>query len=245
MNLKSLIKKLASPAASQQKPKKVVDPAKNTNCSRFEVDGWAISEFLVAKIVPAAGVHPFPLHELMLMVSTVCRLRPPIIFEWGTNIGKSARIFYETCWHFQISCPIHSVDLLDEALHGEHPKEKRGVLVKNLPGVFLYQGDGLATSLHIWRQNGRPVSPLFFVDGDHSYESVKREVEGILAEVPQPSLLLHDTFYQSPESGYNTGPHRAVAEVLAKNEGKFEVIHSGFSLPGMTLLHSIDKHCLG
>jgi len=210
--------------------------AKNKDCARFEVDGWALSEFVLTKIVPVAGVHPFPLQELMLMVSAVSRLRPPLIFEWGTNIGKSARIFYETCRHFRIPCQIHSVDLPDDEEHVEHPKEKRGYLVRGLSMVSLHQGDGLDVSLRLWQESGMPPSPLFFIDGDHSHESVSREITGIVHAIPQAALLLHDTFYQSSESGYNVGPYNAVVEAVSQGGGRYEVIHSGLSLPGMTLL---------
>jgi hypothetical protein len=213
-----------------------VDPAKNLSCSRFEVDGWAVSNFVLQKIVPVAGVHPFPLQELMLMVSATCRLKPPVIFEWGTNIGKSARIFYETVSHYKISSQIHSIDLPDEVSHIEHPMEKRGALVQGISAVMLHQGDGLSTSLRIWKDAASPVNPLFFIDGDHGYESVRREIDGILHSIPQASILLHDTFYQSPESHYNIGPHQAVNETIRKFPERFEVIHSGLSLPGMTLL---------
>lgn len=234
--VKSFVKKLVSPAFFARGAGAVVDPVKNKNCARFEVDGWALSEFVLAKIVPVAGVHPFPLQELMLMVSAVSSLRPPLIFEWGTNIGKSARIFCETCRHFRIPCQIHSVDLPDDEDHVEHPKEKRGYLVRGLSMVSLHQGDGLDVSLRLWQESGMPPSPLFFIDGDHSHESVSREITGIVHAIPQAALLLHDTFYQSSESGYNTGPHSAVNEIIAKNTGRFQVIQSGLSLPGMTLL---------
>ncbi len=240
MSLKSRIKQFIRPAAAEAcgTPS---DPAKNTRSSQFEIDGWVISQFVVEKIVPVAGVHPFPLQELMLMASAVCRLRPPMVFEWGTHIGKSARIFHETLAHFGIPGHVHSVDLPDDVSHVEHPGEKRGALVQGIAGVTLHQGDGLTTSLQIWEKSGAPANPLFFVDGDHSYESVRREIDGILGGIPGASLLLHDTFFQSPDSGYNVGPHRAVAETLAVMPGKFEVLHSGLSLPGMTLLAQLPR----
>ncbi len=59
------------------------------------MDNWYLSKFVVDKIVPAVGVHPFPLNELMLMSGAVVRFKPKLIFEWGTHIGKSALIFYK------------------------------------------------------------------------------------------------------------------------------------------------------
>ena len=240
MSLKDRILKAVNPGGTRRETP-ATDPAKNPTSSQFEVDGWVISQFVVEKIVPVAGTHPFPLQELMLMTAAVCRLRPPMIFEWGTHIGKSARIFYEIALHFGIPVEIHSIDLPDEVTHVEHPGDKRGALVLGIDRVKLHQGDGLTNSLKIWKEGGAPAHPLFFVDGDHSYESVRREIDGILGAIPGASLLLHDTFFQSPDSGYNVGPHQAVAETLAKMPGKFQVLHSGLSLPGMTLLAQLPR----
>jgi cephalosporin hydroxylase len=141
----------------------------------------------------------------MLMVAAVCWVEPPQIFEWGTHIGKSARIFYECATHYRIQADIHSTDLPDEVIHAEHPHSERGRLVRGLPGVLLHQGDGLETSLSLWREAGQRPSPLFFVDGDHRYESVLRELIGITLAVPDATILVHDAFFQSTESRYNVG----------------------------------------
>jgi cephalosporin hydroxylase len=215
------------------------NPTKNPACSEFEIDNWAISQFVLDKLVPVAGVHPFPLNELMLMVGTVCRLQPGQIFEWGTHIGKSARIFYESVTYFGIPAEIHSIDLPDDVNHAEHPHEGRGRLVRGLSGVHLHQGDGLDVALNLWRSGGRKSRPLFLADGDHSYESVLRELEGITREIPDANVLLHDTFYQSPGSEYNVGPYRAIEDVLRLNPTRYRRINSGLGLPGMTLLYQL------
>lgn len=121
----------------------------------------------------------------------------------------------------------------------KHPHERRGVMVLGMKLVQLHQGDGLETSLAIWRKIGS-LKPIVFIDGDYSYGSVIREIEGIIAAIPEASMLLHDTFFHSAESRYNVGSHTAVAETLAKTPGKYEVIHSGLSLPGMTLLAQLS-----
>ena len=212
------------------------NPSKNAASSEFEVDAWAISQFVMRRLVPVVGAHPFPLHELMLMTGAVCRLEPAEIYDWGTHIGKSARVFYEITTHYQINAEIHSTDLPDDVEHGEHPHADRGILVRGLQLVHLHQGDGLDTSLEIWRAGGRKPRPLFFLDGDHAYGSVLRELTGIADEVPDAAMLIHDAFYQSADSGYNIGPYLAVEEILAKWPGRYRKVHSGLGLPGMTLL---------
>jgi hypothetical protein len=102
MGLGSLLRRARALPLSRE------NPAKNVTCSEFEVDNWAISQFVVRRLVPVVGCHPFPLQELMLMVAAVCRFEPAEIFEWGTHIGKSARIFYECASHYRIEADIHS-----------------------------------------------------------------------------------------------------------------------------------------
>ena len=217
------------------------EPAVNLHCSEFEVNNWIISEFILKKIIPVVGIHPFPLNELSLMVATVCRLNPTHIFEWGTHIGKSARIFYETADHFKINCQIHSIDLPDEIGHIEHPKANRGKLVRRIKQVILHQGDGLEVSLKICKKIREKITPLFFLDGDHSYSSVKRELTGIIKNVPNAHILIHDTFYQSSESGYNVGPSQATQDVLSSIPTNYKIIATNTGLPGMTLLYQFEK----
>lgn len=217
-------------------PSAGANPCPNPQSALFEVDAWNISQFIVERLIPIVGVHPFPLQELMLMCAAITRLQPPVLFEWGTNIGKSARIFYETSRYYGINTTIHSIDLPDEIEHGEHPHSRRGELLHGIDAVKLYKGDGLNVALKVWQNSGSPSSPMFFIDGDHAYESVKRELDGITKTVRDPILLVHDTFYQSSDSGYNIGPHRAIRELLAEHPGRFSIVETMISLPGMSLL---------
>lgn len=214
--------------------------APNPLGSEFEANSWMLSELLVDKVVPVVGTHPFPLDELLLMAGTVARFQPQLVFEWGTHIGKSARIFYEISRVIGLDAKIHSIDLPDEIEHGEHPHKQRGAMVKGIKKVTLHQGDGIETALEIMkksRRNQDGTGVLFFVDGDHSYESVKRELSEIMKNAPMAAVLLHDTFYQSPDSKYNIGPYRAINECLGKSK-KYKRVETNTGLPGMTLLYS-------
>ncbi len=216
-------------------------PVSHEKGSDFEVDKWIISDFVARRLVAIVGVHPYPLDELLLMAAAVCRLKPTHIFEWGTHVGKSARVFFETSKQFGISAEIHSIDLPDEARHEEHPGRKRGALVKKIPEVKLHQGDGLEESLKILAELQGDIKPLFFLDGDHEYESVMRELVGIMTKVPDAAILVHDTFYQSAESGYNIGPHRAIEEALKSLPNRYSRISTSAGLPGMTLLYVLSE----
>jgi cephalosporin hydroxylase len=215
------------------------DPVRNPAASEFEVDLWILSRFVLEKIVPVVGTHPYPLNELLLMAAAACRLKPSVVFDWGTHIGASARIFYECREAFGLDYEIHSVDLPPDAEHVEHPGKERGRLVRGLDRVYLHRGNGVTVALDQWKELGRPLRPLFFVDGDHAYESVRDELNGIFSAIPDASALAHDTFFQSAESNYNVGPARAIEEIVAKFPARFRVVNSGLGLPGMTLLAAV------
>jgi cephalosporin hydroxylase len=212
-----------------------IDPARNVGLSEFEVDTWLLSSFVVAKLVPAVGVRPYPLNELMLMAAAVTRFRPTHIFEWGTHHGKSARVFHETCRWFGLETEIHSIDLPPSVHHVEQPGRHRGRYVRGIREVALHLGDGVTESLRILQDAGN-AAPLFFVDGDHEYASVRRELESIFAHAPDAVMLLHDTFFQDERSGYNTGPYRAITEFCAARSS-IRRLDTVTGLPGMTLVY--------
>lgn len=224
---------------SNQSPVKTSYPdvAKNLSSDRLEVENWVISEFIVNNLIPVVAFHPFPLTELQLMTAAVTYFKPKMIFEWGTHVGKSARVFYEITKAFNIDSEIHSIDLPDEIDHVEHPGETRGVMVRGLERVTLHQADGVTKSIELAEaKKVKDSEILFFVDGDHSYESVTRELNAIYKRFPGCSVLLHDTLFQSSDSNYNVGPHKAVAEFLeAHKEYKHLAMETG--LPGMTLIY--------
>jgi cephalosporin hydroxylase len=195
----------------------------------------------VKNIIPAVGWHPFPLSELLLMTSAVVYFKPKIIVDWGTHIGKSARVFYETVEAFSIDATIHTFDLRDDEDHVEHPHEQRGMLIKSLKRVKMYQEDGVTGALKVAKKyKAADHEMLFFIDGDHSYESVTRELNTVMKNHPGAKVLLHDTFHQSKESKYNIGPWKAVQEFLANNSS-YTSMSTNTGLPGMTLVYRPTK----
>ncbi|MBU0529969.1 hypothetical protein KKF86_09500, partial [bacterium] len=176
------------------------NPVVNANSTELEVNINQLSSFIIKDLLPIVGVSPFPISELLLMSSAVAKLKPDYIFEWGTHIGMSARIFHEICRKYEINTIIHSIDLPDDIEHIEHPHENRGIKVKGIKNVILYQGDGLDTSIEIAKKLKNNSKLLFFLDGDHSYDSVTRELNGIHKAFPTANIIIHDTFYQSSDS---------------------------------------------
>ena len=200
-----------------------------------EADKWELSEFILQKLVPVVGIHPYPLDELLLMCSTLAYFQPDIILEWGTHTGKSARIFYEAAAYLNLRTQIHSVDLPPDKEHIEniHEASQRGMFVRGLP-VALHLGDGLTIARKVLPEVN-PNLPLFFVDGDHSYASVKNELDGIKKLALRAVVLAHDTFWQGPESGYNCGPYEALSEFT--KQYRLPLQSTILGLPGMSLTY--------
>ncbi|NCN25881.1 class I SAM-dependent methyltransferase [Candidatus Falkowbacteria bacterium] len=174
--------------------------------------------------------------ELMLMTASVVYFKPTHIFDWGTYVGKSARIFYEIVRFYKLKSEIHSIDLPDDILRVENPGKNRGRMVRGKKNVFLHQGDGVQKSLEILNNKNVDARPLFFVDGDHSFRVVSSELSVIKKSFPNAPILVHDTFYQLPVAGYNTGPYSAVKELISDG---YINISTQMGLPGMTLLYKL------
>lgn len=221
-----------------RKPKRYADPARTDSRAQFEVDTWIISDFLLREVIPLVGHSPYPLNELILMVASIVWIKPEYIFEWGTHVGKSARIFSETAEHFDLSTHIYSIDLPDDVVHAEHPGRQRGIFVHGRKNVTLLQGDGLDTALSLFQRLGHHHRALFFLDGDHSYRSVLRELREISKQSPRGNILIHDTFYQSAVAGYNIGPYQAIVKFLSKRKHTYEKLVTNTGLPGITLLYT-------
>lgn len=205
----------------------------------FEVNCRLLSKFIVNDLLPVVGPNYYPLNELMVMTAAVHRIRPTHIIEWGTNIGISARIFYETINKFEIDCKIHSIDLPDDTEHVEHSHAFRGQFVAGIDSVTLYQGDGLDIAIKI-ADSLTDARILFFVDGDHSYESVYNELDTLMTKYPNTNILIHDTFYQDSISGYNIGPFKAVQNTLSKHS-TFSMVTTNLGGSGMTLLYNLPQ----
>ena len=214
------------------------DPVRNPEASEFEVDLWELSRFVVERCLPTIGVHPYPLNEQLLAAAAACRLRPGVVFDWGTHRGASARMLWECAKAFRLGYDIHTIDLPPDVAHVEHPGQAYAVLLRGLAEVHLHRGDGVTIALTQWEKLAQPPRPLFFIDGDHAYESVATELRRVFDAIADASALVHDTFFQSADAGYNVGPALAVRDVVAEQPGRFKVMTSGLGLPGMTLIAS-------
>jgi cephalosporin hydroxylase len=225
---------------SSPNPSETALPDYSADFTRFtrslpEADKWILSDFVLNKLVPVVGIHPYPLDELLLMCSTMAYFKPDIIIEWGTHLGKSARVFYEASVYLKLDATVHSIDLPLDHEHGEnlHEQSARALFVRGLP-VMLHIGDGLTVARNILAEAG-PGLPLFFVDGDHSFEAVHTELKSIKEIAPRAVVLIHDAFFQGPEASYNCGPYEALTKFVEENHLPIQSTILG--LPGMSLTY--------
>ncbi|WP_407194082.1 hypothetical protein [Bradyrhizobium sp. STM 3566] len=79
------------------------DPARNPTASEFEVDLWTLSSFLLEKLVPVVGTHPYPLNELLLMSagsSTSRQYSVKVALDRWRELGEPKRpLFFVDCDH--------------------------------------------------------------------------------------------------------------------------------------------------
>ena len=120
--------------------------SKNSHLWCCEADVVQLDGFVLEKILPKTGLL-YPLAEISLMALVVDRVRPTHIFEWGTNIGSSAKIFHHITESLGMDIPIHTWDLPEDVPHGQHPGENHAKLAKGLARVHFHRDDGLRGGL--------------------------------------------------------------------------------------------------
>jgi hypothetical protein len=205
---------------------------------------WDLSKFVVEKLIPTVDMWPYPLDELMLMAGSVVFLKPDIIIEWGTNQGRSTRIWLETIKHWGYKTHIHTVDLPPDVAHPENPQSSIGLFYKQVSDhskyVTQHLGDGLDVTKNLVDSNPNKEI-LFFIDGDHHEDSVRREIQGLLhLHLPKYNLLFHDA-YLSRRKDYYCGVFKAIDDLLLQNKSlsipNKTFINTG--LPGMYFLQVI------
>ena len=136
--------------------------------------------------------------------------------------------------------PIHTWDLPEDVPHGQHPRENHARLAKGLARVHFHRDDGLRGAVaqyQIEKARDPKIRPLFFADGDHSYESVIREITGIVSAQEEFHLLAHDTFVQKPDvKGQSRESWVGCPTALDLAAQDYRWLNVGFGKPGMAYL---------
>lgn len=218
--------------------------SKNKNHWCLEANTAELDRFVLEKIIPETGLL-YPFAEISLMALVVNRVRPSHIFEWGTNIGASAKLFHAITEALGMEIPIHTWDLPDGTYHGQHPGQNHGKLARGLSRVHFHREDGLIGALKKLseeRNLSLGLKPLFFVDGDHSYQSVIREISGLISVQEEFHLLAHDTFVQKPDAkGQSRESWLGCPTALESFAEEYRWLNVGFGNPGMAYLWGRGK----
>lgn len=171
-----------------------------------------LAHLYAVDVIPQYGVP-----EVELVYDTLSRLRPDIVCEWGTHMGHSARLFYEIAAQLMLGCRVHSIDITKDAAGGH-----RGAMVKNVP-VNLHVGDGVTVAMGLCERFSRP---LFFLDDNHEYRHVLRQLETIHQRKPGV-MLMHDVFRMETVAGEAAWilhePGDAAAVFLAEHPHRYAV----------------------
>ena len=141
------------------------------------------------------------LGEQAALEGLLSRLRPRLAIEIGTAEGGSLRCLARHCEE------VHSFDLE----HGEELEE--------LPGVELHSGDShvlLPAALAKLEREGRNVD-FVLVDGDHTAEGVRRDMEDLLASGALRStvILAHDAGNDEVRQGLEAVDYAGSGKVVA------------------------------
>jgi hypothetical protein len=128
------------------------------------------------------------LGERAALEGLLARLRPALAVEIGTAEGGSARCLARHC------AEIHSFDLV-------HPDG----LTTELPMVTTHTGDShalLPEFLDRLAAEGRGVD-FALVDGDHTADGVRRDIEDLLASpaLQSAAIVFHDTANDAVRAG--------------------------------------------
>lgn len=139
-----------------------------------------------------ANKGAFSTYDAEVLVPEVMKLEPGEIYlEVGVDRGKSLSIAKMVA---KEGVGIFGVDLRDDP---------------NVEGTFFHQGDSVAVA-KLWDGEASKISVLF-IDGDHSYEGCKRDIDAWYPHLKEgATILFHDCDETSP------GVVQAVAEAYQK-----------------------------
>lgn len=131
--------------------------------------------------------------ERFALAGLLQRLRPELSLEIGTYMGGSLQVLAK------YSKRVLSVDIDPQVAVKLSPL---------FPNVDFRSGDSTTLLPDIIRDiNLGPASPAFvLIDGDHSREGVRRDIEALLALKPrqQTVVILHDSFNPECREGMRT-----------------------------------------
>ncbi|MEM3563682.1 MAG: class I SAM-dependent methyltransferase [Candidatus Jordarchaeaceae archaeon] len=142
--------------------------------------------------------------EIVSLLKLVERLKPRVILEIGTAAGGTLFLF---CRASDPKVTIISIDLPGGRFGGGYPKWKIPLyksFAKDLQRIYLIRANSHDSKTLEKVKNflrGRRIDFLF-IDGDHSYEGVRRDFEMYSLLVRSGGMVaLHDIVVHPPQTG--------------------------------------------
>jgi len=147
--------------------------------------------------VTLSGDHELPPEEYLCMAGLVHTLKPSRVFEIGTHRGRTTRLIAD---YSGAHTRIHTMDLPPERMmEARCFPEARSALIgeqfRNHPmraKITQLYADSQTFDFSPYQAS----MDLVFVDGDHTYEGVKRDSENALRMIRPGGLILWDDYHQ-------------------------------------------------
>ncbi len=160
--------------------------------------------------------HPFIHEDEIVLLSTMARKSAGPIVEIGSAFGASAILFL---LHSSTGTKVHSIDpfIVDSmgTFQADEAKCRKNVL--RVLGIFSKGKKYTDWTLHkdysfnmakIWNEVEKKPIDLLFIDGDHTYDAVKKDFEDWLPFVKKGGhILFHDSRKEkdTPHNTFNRG----------------------------------------
>ena len=141
--------------------------------------------------------------EISQLLRILVRHKPRIVLEIGTANGGTLFLLSKVATPDAI---LMSIDLREGSFGGGYPKWKIPFYTSfatNAQKVFLIEGNSheYTTFLKMKRILGDKKLDFLFIDGDHTYEGVKRDFRMFYPLVREEGIIaFHDIVEHSPES---------------------------------------------
>ena len=175
------------------------------NCGRVE-------DYVDLALNFRLGLDPFQIHmkpaqvkgEIVRLTDLLNNLKPRAVLEIGTENGGTLFLWSRVASE---DATIVSIDLPEGPFGGGYPEWKVPFyesFARSRQSIHLVRGDShdLATFRNVRRMLGASQLDFLFIDGDHSYEGVKKDFEMYSSLVRRGGIVaFHDIVPHSPESG--------------------------------------------
>lgn len=159
--------------------------------------------------------------EIAELLARVCADRPRRVLEIGTDNGGT---LYLLAWASADDARILSIDVRD---YGFLRRSLYRSFGRHRQRIGVHRGDSHSpdTRTKVQRYFGDVPLDLLFVDGDHGYESVRKDYETYAPFVrPGGTIAFHD-IVEGPETSVGGVP-RFWREIRAELRDACEIVHS-------------------